>query len=199
MQVLPCSACDTKSAQERNYMHACGHARGRVEHGARKTAAAYVACLPPHAARPVWIEASGCGASVGSSVQLATLEASWFARRAAARAWPCGRVACDRAHRGRCDSSGWRRLPLHPQSIDHAGCLAAAPQLARYAQTPVPASCSPLLHPPTSPSRWNDIDGYDGDLEITVEWYQRDISGGDERRIFKRWTRDPSTGDPAQM
>ena len=43
------------------------------------------------------------------------------------------------------------------------------------------------------------IDGYDGDLEITVEWYQRDISGGDERRIFKRWTRDPSTGDPAQM
>eukprot|EP00966_Prymnesium_polylepis_P336562 7391637-Prymnesium_polylepis.1 len=35
-----------------------------------------------------------------------------------------------------------------------------------------------------------------GDLEITVEWYQRDISGGDERRIFKRWTRDPSTGDP---
>ena len=35
-----------------------------------------------------------------------------------------------------------------------------------------------------------------GDLEITVEWYSRDISGGDERRIFKRWARDERTGDP---
>ena len=26
-----------------------------------------------------------------------------------------------------------------------------------------------------------------GDAEVTVEWYERDISGGDERRIFKRW------------
>ena len=23
-----------------------------------------------------------------------------------------------------------------------------------------------------------------GDIEITVEWFQRDVSGGDERRIF---------------
>ena len=28
-----------------------------------------------------------------------------------------------------------------------------------------------------------------GDMEIEVEWFQRDISGGDERRIFKAWTR----------
>ena len=34
------------------------------------------------------------------------------------------------------------------------------------------------------------------DLEVTVEWYNRDISGGDERRIFKRWMRDESTGSP---
>jgi len=27
-----------------------------------------------------------------------------------------------------------------------------------------------------------------GDLEIAVEWFQRDVSGGDERRIFKQWT-----------
>jgi hypothetical protein len=26
-----------------------------------------------------------------------------------------------------------------------------------------------------------------GDAEISVEWFERDISGGDERRIFKRW------------
>ena len=25
-----------------------------------------------------------------------------------------------------------------------------------------------------------------GDLEIAVEWFQRDVSGGDERRIFLR-------------
>ena len=35
-----------------------------------------------------------------------------------------------------------------------------------------------------------------GDLEITVEWYSRDISNGDERRIFKRWARDESIDDP---
>ena len=29
VRVLTCSACDTKSAQERDYMHARGHARGR--------------------------------------------------------------------------------------------------------------------------------------------------------------------------
>ena len=26
-----------------------------------------------------------------------------------------------------------------------------------------------------------------GDLEIEVDWYCRDISGGDERRVFKNW------------
>lgn len=26
-----------------------------------------------------------------------------------------------------------------------------------------------------------------GDYEVRVEWYERDASGGDERRIFKRW------------
>lgn len=26
-----------------------------------------------------------------------------------------------------------------------------------------------------------------GDAEVTVEWFERDLSGGDERRIFKRW------------
>ena len=35
-----------------------------------------------------------------------------------------------------------------------------------------------------------------GDMEIEVEWYHRDISGGDERRIFKRWMRDEEAGDP---
>lgn len=28
-----------------------------------------------------------------------------------------------------------------------------------------------------------------GDMEIAVEWFQRDISGGDERRIFTAWKR----------
>ena len=35
-----------------------------------------------------------------------------------------------------------------------------------------------------------------GDMQIAVEWFNRDISGGDERRIFRRWARDESTGDP---
>ena len=35
-----------------------------------------------------------------------------------------------------------------------------------------------------------------GDAEIEVEWYHRDISGGDERRVFKRWARDEAAGDP---
>ena len=26
-----------------------------------------------------------------------------------------------------------------------------------------------------------------GDVEFEVQWYARDISGGDERRIFKLW------------
>ena len=28
-----------------------------------------------------------------------------------------------------------------------------------------------------------------GDMEIEIEWFQRDISGGDERRIFRAWRR----------
>ena len=28
-----------------------------------------------------------------------------------------------------------------------------------------------------------------GDMEMEVEWFQRDISGGDERRIFTSWKR----------
>ena len=34
-----------------------------------------------------------------------------------------------------------------------------------------------------------------GDVEFDVQWYVRDISGGDERRIFKRWTADEKTKD----
>ena len=34
------------------------------------------------------------------------------------------------------------------------------------------------------------------DFEVEVEWFHRDISGGDERRIFKRWVRDKSVDDP---
>ena len=30
-----------------------------------------------------------------------------------------------------------------------------------------------------------------GDLEITVKWFCRDVSGGDERRVFKRWEGQP--------
>lgn len=35
-----------------------------------------------------------------------------------------------------------------------------------------------------------------GDFEVEVEWFTRDISGGDERRILKRWARDETAGDP---
>ena len=34
-----------------------------------------------------------------------------------------------------------------------------------------------------------------GDFEIPVEWFQRDISGGDERRTFKAWTADEATNE----
>lgn len=34
-----------------------------------------------------------------------------------------------------------------------------------------------------------------GDFEIPVEWFQRDISGGDERRTFKAWTANEATND----
>ena len=34
-----------------------------------------------------------------------------------------------------------------------------------------------------------------GDAEVEVEWFQRDMSGGDERRIFRRWAADAETGD----
>ena len=34
-----------------------------------------------------------------------------------------------------------------------------------------------------------------GDAEIAVEWFQRDISGGDERRIFRAWEADVEAGD----
>jgi hypothetical protein len=34
-----------------------------------------------------------------------------------------------------------------------------------------------------------------GDMRIAVEWFQRDISGGDERRIFKSWAADEASED----
>ena len=34
-----------------------------------------------------------------------------------------------------------------------------------------------------------------GDVEIAVEWYERDISGGDERRVFRRWEADLEAGN----
>ena len=34
-----------------------------------------------------------------------------------------------------------------------------------------------------------------GDMEIEVQWFHRDISGGDERRIFRRWVADEEAGD----
>ena len=34
-----------------------------------------------------------------------------------------------------------------------------------------------------------------GDFEIPVEWFQRDISGGDERRTFKAWATNEATND----
>ena len=34
-----------------------------------------------------------------------------------------------------------------------------------------------------------------GDFEIPVEWFQRDISGGDERRTFKAWAANEATKD----
>ena len=33
-----------------------------------------------------------------------------------------------------------------------------------------------------------------GDLEVAVEWFMRDVSGGDERRIFKAWTGNGEAG-----
>uniref|UniRef100_A0A7S0LUV0 Uncharacterized protein n=1 Tax=Coccolithus braarudii TaxID=221442 RepID=A0A7S0LUV0_9EUKA len=34
-----------------------------------------------------------------------------------------------------------------------------------------------------------------GDMEIEVEWFTREISGGEERRIFKRWARSADGKD----
>ena len=34
-----------------------------------------------------------------------------------------------------------------------------------------------------------------GDAEIAVEWFQRDVSGGEERRVFKAWEADEEAGD----
>ena len=34
-----------------------------------------------------------------------------------------------------------------------------------------------------------------GDCEIEVQWYQRDVSGGDERRTFRAWAADKETKD----
>jgi hypothetical protein len=34
-----------------------------------------------------------------------------------------------------------------------------------------------------------------GDLQIAVEWFERDVSGGDERRIFKLWAIDAGARD----
>ena len=34
-----------------------------------------------------------------------------------------------------------------------------------------------------------------GDVQIEVEWFQRDVSGGDERRIFRSWSKDVELGD----
>ena len=38
-----------------------------------------------------------------------------------------------------------------------------------------------------------------GDCEIAVEWFQRDVSGGDERRIFKSWAEDENAKDPGPI
>mmetsp|Transcript_48538 Transcript_48538/g.96749 ORF Transcript_48538/g.96749 Transcript_48538/m.96749 type:complete len:157 (+) Transcript_48538:741-1211(+) len=34
-----------------------------------------------------------------------------------------------------------------------------------------------------------------GDFEIPVEWFQRDISGGDEQRTFKAWAANEATNN----
>lgn len=34
-----------------------------------------------------------------------------------------------------------------------------------------------------------------GDCEIAVQWFQRDVSGGSERRTFKVWAADEEAGD----
>ena len=34
-----------------------------------------------------------------------------------------------------------------------------------------------------------------GDAEIAVTWFQRDVSGGDERLTFKAWAADEGMGD----
>jgi hypothetical protein len=34
-----------------------------------------------------------------------------------------------------------------------------------------------------------------GDAQIAVTWFQRDVSGGEERRTFKAWTADKETDD----
>ena len=31
-----------------------------------------------------------------------------------------------------------------------------------------------------------------GDIEVEVEWMQRDVSGGDERRTFRGWEATPT-------
>ena len=36
-----------------------------------------------------------------------------------------------------------------------------------------------------------------GDAEVEVEWFQRDISGGEERRIFKSWAADKEAEENA--
>ena len=38
-----------------------------------------------------------------------------------------------------------------------------------------------------------------GDVEIEVEWFQRDVSGGDERRIFRSWSKDVELGDQGML
>ena len=34
-----------------------------------------------------------------------------------------------------------------------------------------------------------------GDCEIAVEWFERDVSGGDERRTFRAWTADKNANE----
>ena len=38
-----------------------------------------------------------------------------------------------------------------------------------------------------------------GDCEIAIEWFQRDVSGGDERRTFKAWVADTATDDAGPL
>lgn len=179
------------------WCHACMQAVGRGE-GSLDTNLLCSACVSPHL---IWHERS-CARTDALGVANSRAKAQGHARKLATQLKrslesDIRRVLIAVQNRGEDDQDQYPPFRSHLPGPSHLPPLAsvvvalsAAPPSHRYwlgwATRVVKTHTSSGTVPGTRVR-------YDaGDLEIEIEWLQRDVSGGDERRTFRTWAATPA-------